>query len=85
MRPLATDVAQLIYERRYGLDTTRHVDRESLGLAREEAISYEPSGWLSLRTALPRSEVGRDDVFADLGSASAASSSRRPCATRSGG
>ena len=68
MRSLGTKIAELIFERRYGLDTTRHVDRMSLGLAHDDFFHYEPSGWLSLQTALPRSEVQPDDVFADLGS-----------------
>ena len=68
MRSLGSNVARLVFEHRYGLDTTRHVGREALGFDREEAMPYEPSGWLALSTALRRSEVGPDDVFADLGS-----------------
>lgn len=68
MRAFGTKVAELLFERRYGLDTTRHVGRETLALGSDEAMPYEPSGWLALRTALPRSKVRPDDVFADLGS-----------------
>lgn len=58
----------LLLERRYGLDTSGHVDAAELGYGDGERFRYEPSGWLSLRTALPRRHVSSTDVFADLGS-----------------
>ncbi|MBA3264057.1 MAG: methyltransferase domain-containing protein [Thermoleophilaceae bacterium] len=43
------------------------VQLATVGLAHPERVDYHPSGWLSLRALLRPSEVGPDDVFADIG------------------
>lgn len=54
-------------ERQRGIETGQVVDLEDLGLAGLDRVRYEPSGWLDLRRALRRVDVGADDVFLDLG------------------
>jgi Methyltransferase domain len=54
-------------ERLRGLHTSQVVQLATIGLAHPERVDYHPSGWLSLRALLPPSEVGPDDVFADIG------------------
>jgi hypothetical protein len=54
-------------ERLRGLHTSQVVQLATVGLAHPERIDYHPSGWLSLRAALHPSDVGPDDVFADIG------------------
>jgi SAM-dependent methyltransferase len=54
-------------ERLRGLHTSQVVQLATVGLAHPERVDYHPSGWLSLRALLRRSEVGPDDVFADIG------------------
>ena len=44
------------------------MDLADLGLAEADRVRYEPSGWLDLRGALRRGDVGSDDVFIDFGS-----------------
>jgi hypothetical protein len=57
----------VIVERLRGLHTSQVVELATVGLAHPERIDYHPSGWLSLRAALPPSDVGPEDVFADIG------------------
>lgn len=57
-----------LIERRRGIETSREVNLEALGLAGAGRVRYEPSGWLDLRRILPPGELGPDDVFVDLGS-----------------
>jgi hypothetical protein len=54
-------------ERLRGLHTSQVVQLATVGLAHPERVDYHPSGWLALRSLLSRSEVGPDDVFADIG------------------
>jgi SAM-dependent methyltransferase len=54
-------------ERARRLSTSSRVSLASLGLAHPERVDYQPSGWLSLRLLLRKRDVGRDDVFADIG------------------
>ena len=42
--------------------------RQQVRHAGEHRVDYRPSGWLSLRRILRRSEIGADDVFVDFGS-----------------
>jgi predicted RNA methylase len=58
----------LVHDRRLGIDTCREVRLSSLGLAEQDRVDYEPSGWSSARTALDRLTVEPDDVLIDLGS-----------------
>lgn len=60
-------LAGLAFERRWGIDTTGRLEPAELGVEVSGAYRYEPSGWLALPTALPRREVGPDDVLVDLG------------------
>jgi SAM-dependent methyltransferase len=50
------------------VDTATPVRLADLGLAGRHRVDYVPSGWLTLRRILKRSEVGPDDVFVDFGS-----------------
>jgi hypothetical protein len=68
LRSLRRSFSRLLFERRYGLSTADHVDYDELGYEDGERYRYEPSGWLSLRRALPRRRVSETDVFVDLGS-----------------
>jgi SAM-dependent methyltransferase len=56
-----------LLERPFGLETSRMVGRDELGLVGEQR-HYEPAGWLTLRRVLRKGEVSEDDVFIDLGS-----------------
>jgi SAM-dependent methyltransferase len=58
----------LLFERRYGVSTEGRLSAGELGLPRPNFSDYMPYGWLSLRRALPRSEVSTNDVFLDVGS-----------------
>lgn len=60
-------ILSVTVERLRGLHTSQVVQLATVGLAHPERIDYHPSGWLSLRAALHPSEVGPDDVFADIG------------------
>lgn len=64
-----TSVAAVTFalERTRRLRTSERVPLADLGLGHPERVDYQPSGWLSLRTLLRPSEVGPDDVFADIG------------------
>jgi SAM-dependent methyltransferase len=46
----------------------RFADLREFGLADEHRVFHLPSSWMALPRILPRSEVGADDVFVDLGS-----------------
>jgi SAM-dependent methyltransferase len=60
-------LAGLLFERRYGARTAGLLEPHELGIEVPGAYRYEPSGWLTLPMALPRREVGPDDVLVDLG------------------
>jgi hypothetical protein len=64
--PLRTRVGTALDAPR-GIDTTRAVHLEELGLASAERVRYDPSGWRDLRRILAPREVGPDDVFVDFG------------------
>jgi SAM-dependent methyltransferase len=68
LKALRRFLAYLLYERRYGLQTSQGVELEELGLADPQRVGYFPSGWLTLRRILDPAEVSSDDVFADFGS-----------------
>jgi SAM-dependent methyltransferase len=55
-------------ERRLGVETATEVALSDLGLAQEDRVEYEPSGWRDLRRILGDDEVSPDDVFIDFGS-----------------
>lgn len=57
-------IADLVFER--GLDTSR--TEVEIDHFHPDRVSYEASGWLDLRWALPRRTVSPTDVFLDLGS-----------------
>jgi SAM-dependent methyltransferase len=58
-------VAEVLYERRYGIDTSNN---EILREHDAENVGYTPMNWRQFKWALPVSSVGRDDVFIDIGS-----------------
>lgn len=66
-RGARTRACRLLFERGQ-FDTSEIVTLDKLGLDGPGREAYEPSGWLFLRRALPRREVGPDDVFIDIGS-----------------
>ena len=61
-------VAGLVFERRLGIRTTGHVSLRSLDIDSKDGVDYDPSGWLTLKRALRKGDVSREDVFLDLGS-----------------
>ncbi|WP_212612625.1 methyltransferase domain-containing protein [Pseudonocardia hierapolitana] len=61
-------ITALVFEQRYGVDTDGRIPLSDLGIDDEHRSDYLPSGWLSMRRVLPRSSVGSDDVFLDIGS-----------------
>lgn len=61
-------LGRLLFEPTGSVDTAERVHLDTLGLGDRDRISYTPSGWLTLRRALPRRAVGEDDVFLDYGS-----------------
>lgn len=61
-------VGRRLFEPAGGADTGVRVHLDTFGLGSEGRISYTPSGWMTLRRALPRRSVGPDDVLIDYGS-----------------
>ena len=65
-------VGKVLFERRFDAETSGKIELEQLGLESEteggRRLYYQPSQWLSLRTALSPGEVGPEDVFIDIGS-----------------
>lgn len=61
-------VSSLAFDRRWGVATAGHTSLHQLCLQSADRVDYEPSGWSSLRRALPHDEVRESDVFLDLGS-----------------
>jgi len=61
-------LSEALFENRWGTDTARVADLDSLGIAAPGRVRYEPSGWLDLRRVLGHRDVTADDVFLDLGS-----------------
>ena len=61
-------LSSTLIERWTGTETSSEVDLQTLGLAAEGRVRYEPSGWLDLRRILRPGDVAPDDVFADFGS-----------------
>jgi SAM-dependent methyltransferase len=54
-------------DRALGMETNRYVSVQDLGLDPDQAFAYGVAGWRSLQVILKRSELGPEDVFADLG------------------
>jgi hypothetical protein len=61
-------VGRRLFGRSHVARTDGRVHLDELGLGGKDRISYTPSGWLSLRRALPPRSVQRSDVFIDYGS-----------------
>ncbi|MFI6907856.1 class I SAM-dependent methyltransferase [Nonomuraea sp. NPDC050394] len=61
-------LARLIYDQRFGVHTADFADLEEFGLGHPDRVHYSPAHWGTLCRALPVQEVGRKDVFLDLGS-----------------
>lgn len=57
-----------LFERSGAVDTAERIHLDTLGLGAKDRISYTPSGWLTLRRALPRRAVDANDVLIDYGS-----------------
>lgn len=60
-------VTRLVYERRYGVDTTDTADLDEFGLDADGRLPYAPSNWRVLARVLPRNSISSEDVFVDLG------------------
>jgi hypothetical protein len=67
-RWIRRNVGVLLFDRRYGIQTSGRVDLSEFGLAHEERVYYIASNWHIVRRTLGRYEIGPDDVFIDLGS-----------------
>lgn len=67
MSGLRRRISRMLYDGRYGVETSDVVRLEDLGLASEERVDYEPSDWRTLARVLPRRDVTADDVFLDYG------------------
>lgn len=61
-------LGRLLFGRSQVARTDGRVHLDELGLGAKDRISYTPSGWLTLRRALPPRSVDRGDVFIDYGS-----------------
>jgi SAM-dependent methyltransferase len=58
----------LFVDRRRGLDTTRELNLQDVGLAHPERVRYEPTGWIDLKRTFRACPVEPGDVFLDYGS-----------------
>lgn len=58
----------VVFELPLGLETSAKARLRELGFDETERVQYEPSPWLVLRRALPKSSVSPHDVFLDFGS-----------------
>jgi hypothetical protein len=65
---LTEGLGRLVFGRSHAARTDGRVHLDELGLGARNRISYTPSGWLTLRRALPRRSVDGSDVFIDYGS-----------------
>lgn len=61
-------IGEHVLDRRHGIDTSRPVNLDELGLTAGKHIGYVPSGWRNLPSALRHVPHSVDDVFLDLGS-----------------
>jgi SAM-dependent methyltransferase len=61
-------IGEHVLDRRQGIETSRPVDLDELGLTAGKHIGYVPSGWRNLPSALRHVPHGDHDVFLDLGS-----------------
>ncbi|GAA1013546.1 hypothetical protein Aple_087630 [Acrocarpospora pleiomorpha] len=64
-------VSRLLFDYRYGVETTEFAHLDQFGLAHDERVYYSPANWGTLRRTLPAHEVRAEDVFLDLGSGKA--------------
>jgi len=60
-------MGRIIFERRLGIDTEGIVPLVALGLAHRDRVSYTPSDWFTVRSALKALTVRPDDVLIDFG------------------
>ncbi len=63
----ARAIAHVRFEWLLGVDTAGRIRLEELGAASPGRENYSPVSWPALRRALPRGDLGPDDVFLDLG------------------
>jgi SAM-dependent methyltransferase len=61
-------IGEHVLDHRQGIETSRPVDLDQLGLTAGQHIGYVPSGWRNLPSALRHVPHGDEDVFLDLGS-----------------
>jgi len=65
---LRRTLAQLAYEKRYGVRTAELIELDKLGIAGEGRGYYVAASWRTLRRTLSRKEITPRDVFVDFGS-----------------
>nr|WP_042177570.1 class I SAM-dependent methyltransferase [Kibdelosporangium sp. MJ126-NF4]CEL12686.1 hypothetical protein [Kibdelosporangium sp. MJ126-NF4]CTQ93550.1 hypothetical protein [Kibdelosporangium sp. MJ126-NF4] len=65
---LRRSLAQLAYEKRYGVRTAELIELDKLGIAGEGRGYYVAASWRTLRRTLSRKEITSRDVFIDFGS-----------------
>ena len=57
----------VVLDRASGLDTSRELDLQQVGLAHPERVRYEPTGWIDLQRIFRAHEPRPRDVFLDYG------------------
>lgn len=65
---LAREALSRAIEKHHGIETSRTVELEALGLDSYQRRGHKPSEWTVLPRILPKREVGAHDVFIDFGS-----------------
>ena len=68
IRAARRNAAQLLFERRYGVQTSGRRYLEEFDQAGDERVYYVAANWLTLRRSLHQRDIRADDVFIDLGS-----------------
>lgn len=66
--PIRRAITNLMFERRYRLDTSHNVDLASLDLAADERRNYIPSSWGTMSRIAQLRPIRPDDVLVDFGS-----------------
>ena len=61
-------IVSALFDRRFGVDTASSGDLDAADPPHPDHVGYQPIGFLRMRRILGAREVGRSDVFLDLGS-----------------
>lgn len=57
----------VVLDRASGLDTSRELDLQQVGLGHPDRVLYEPTGWIDLQRIFRALKPRPDDVFLDYG------------------